>query len=534
MVDSIVTAEEPSEDSMKAVSSQDTDPLSGEPSVRASSPLLGSVAEELATRYKHCSADYTTVFTWFSKSLSAALFMFFATLFSTVALGAHIQIATDNRIGLSEYLVMNSIAGVAHSLVGTQPLLIIRPTGPITAILTKLCTLADSLKVDLFQLLAATGICVSILMFAIAFSGFARHIQRLTPFVHEIFACFVCSIYLHDGISDVHARFVHDSLASFGVSLFDLNLALIVFGLSIKLQGAREWRFFPASVRILVSDYAVTIAVVTATLISYSVDSFASAEVLRIRLPDAFAPSLSVSDISRPWYAASLSTAAPSTWLTAAAAAVPISFFFYMDQGISSLLCQLPGLGLTRGAYYHSSFAALGVLNFIGPLFGCPFVTGSLPHSPQFVRALSTKRPDGSIHVAESRVTPFIVYLMIGMPLLAPRLIKAIPEAAIDGVLMFVGYEGIVCTGLWDRVLLSMTPKYDDHFPPAMRAIRATRVRQYTAIQLALFALCWLVNLSPFGLGVAFIIVGLVPLRERILPRIFTTAELRVLDAPRA
>ena len=244
----------------------------------ARQPLLGSVREEFAVRSQYCGSDYSTAFVWFSKSLSASLFMFFATLFSTVALGAHLQLATDNRIGLSEYLVMNSVAGVLHSLLGTQPLLIIRPTGPITAILTKLCTLADSLSVDLYQLLAATGICVSALMFVIAVSGFSKHIQRFTPFTYEIFACFVCSIYLHDGISDVLARFKADTRAQFGSSLFDLNLALLVFFLAVQLQGARDWRCFPALVRAVVSDYAVTIAVVTATTASYGF-ALVSAEV---------------------------------------------------------------------------------------------------------------------------------------------------------------------------------------------------------------------------------------------------------------
>ena len=146
-----------------------------------------------------------------------------------------------------------------------------------------------------------------------------------------------------------------------------------------------------------------------------------SPQVLRIRLPESFAPSLE----GRDWYSASLASAAPTTWLAAAVAAVPISFFFFMDQalvtardapiissvttepplsvrcrhcqprrghhahatphpcsprpfaqGISSLLCQLPEMGLQRGAYFHSSFVALAVLNLAGPLVGCPFVTG--------------------------------------------------------------------------------------------------------------------------------------------------------------
>ena len=42
---------------------------------------------------------------------------------------------------------------------------------------------------------------------------------------------------MHDGIADVYARYVADSLATFGKSLFDLNLALLTVAISIKLQG---------------------------------------------------------------------------------------------------------------------------------------------------------------------------------------------------------------------------------------------------------------------------------------------------------
>tara|TARA_B110000196_G_scaffold307996_1_gene308206 strand:+ start:428 stop:610 length:183 start_codon:yes stop_codon:yes gene_type:complete len=59
----------------------------------------------------------------------------------------------------------------------------------------------------------------------------------------------------------------------------------------------------------------------------------------------------------------------------------------------------------------------MGLFNALGPLFGLPFVTGSLPHSPQFVKSLSyTTRLGGQEQhaVAESRVAPLLVYLGIG------------------------------------------------------------------------------------------------------------------------
>ena len=50
---------------------------------------------------------------------------------------------------------MNSLAGMAHALLGTQPLLVLRPTGPITAILQKLSALSDSFGLDFYCYLAA-------------------------------------------------------------------------------------------------------------------------------------------------------------------------------------------------------------------------------------------------------------------------------------------------------------------------------------------------------------------------------------------
>ena len=142
------------------------------------------VMEEFKERGKHCDADYRTGFTYFSKTLSAALFMFFATLFSTVALGALIEKKTNNRIGLTEYLTANAVAGVLHSVVAAQPLLVLRPTGPITAITCKLSEIADNLGLNFHVYLAATGVCIGIFMAIIAGLGLSRHIARLTPFTH--------------------------------------------------------------------------------------------------------------------------------------------------------------------------------------------------------------------------------------------------------------------------------------------------------------------------------------------------------------
>jgi len=119
--------------------------------------------------------------------------------------------------------------------------------------------------------------------------------------------------------------------------------------------------------------------------------------------------------------------------LAAAVTGIPIVIFFYFDQNISSLLCQKDEMHLKKGKYFHSSFMLMGVFDVLGPsLLGMPFVTGSLPHSPQLVKALESKSTKSSdlddpnasrmttYKVWENRVTPFFFYLLIGVVLVFP------------------------------------------------------------------------------------------------------------------
>lgn len=76
--------------------------------------VCGGLADDYKRRCHFCLSDYTNGLVYWSKTLSAGLFMLFATLFSTIALGALVEKETNQRIGLSEYLMMNSISGVAH------------------------------------------------------------------------------------------------------------------------------------------------------------------------------------------------------------------------------------------------------------------------------------------------------------------------------------------------------------------------------------------------------------------------------------
>jgi solute carrier family 4 (anion exchanger) protein 1 len=60
-----------------------------------------------------------------------------------------------------------------------------------------------------------------------------------------------------------------------------------------------------------------------------------------------------------------------------------------MEMSISTLLANKSENNLVKGPAYHLNFLVMALLVLMCSFLGLPFATGSLPHSPQFIRALS-------------------------------------------------------------------------------------------------------------------------------------------------
>jgi hypothetical protein len=287
-----------------------------------------------------------------------------------------------------------------------------------------------------------------------------------------------------------------------------------------------------------IADYAVPLAVIICIGISYAVKS--DVDVDRIEMPRNFAPTWEEeAGGKRGWYQG-LSGGGVVAASVSLVASIPIVALFYIDHLFSCILGQKPELGLKKGEYYHSSMLITGICNLILPSFGMPFVTASLPHSPQFTKALTdydkTKTPWEVKKVHESRLAPTLVYLLCFMGLVVPSVLELCPEGVVNGILAFVGLQGILPgTGnqLIDRVVLLIT--HPSEFPESSAPYAQLpwhRIHLYTGIQLACLTACWGMRFTgPFSLAFPLVIVGFVPLRLYVLPKYFSEAELAALDS---
>jgi len=489
--------------------------------------FMGGLIDDYKRRYPHFVSDFKDALS--RKTLSSSLMMFLATFCSTVALGSIASRHTNGHIGLSEYLLMNGVAGMIHALVGCQPLIILRPTGPITLMLAQIYSLSLLLGLNFFTLLAWTGFGVAIWSTLITGFELSRHIAMLTCFAHDVFAVFVSSIYVVDGMTAVIGRLMGSS-ADYAAPLFAFTIAAALIFISFALSNLRKTpNLFSKYARFLMADYALPLATFLATLLSF----FASGtvDVERIKMSDTIEPTLA----DRSWTVPMFAEGWLAAFFTGIAISIPIAIFFYFDQNFSSLLSQTKEMGLSKGSYYHSSFAWTGVFNFVGPIFGMPFVTGSLPHSPQMVQALTkdpdTKNPDAPA-VDENRVAPFLMYFLILISYLSStgrHVIESIPVSAADGVLIVVGLEGIFATRLWRRLPVLVTP--DSECSPEFGDPWAAR--KFTLLQLSVLAAGWILNFTPLALAFPLVIACLVPIHAYVLPAVFTDEQFATLDGER-
>ena len=322
---------------------------------------------------------------------------------------------------------------------------------------------------EYFSLLGLVGLWVGLFLCLIAMFDLSAYICLCTRFLHDIYAVFVCTIYIHDGLYGIHERFEKAEWAS---AQFALSLGLLVIALATILTYFRKARIFTKTVRGIISDYALTIAVIIVVALSYS--NSVQTTVDRLALPRDYKPTYNHNTTSGAGYGDMLAATAGAgaagaahdltnygemvprswvqglsgpawLWLVALLASIPIVALFFFDQLFSCILGQKKELGIAKGEYYHTSFFIIGICNAFCPLFGLPFVTASLPHSPQFVKALTERdHVTGQlVKVHESRLAPFLVYLFCFLALAVPQVLEVVPEGVVNGILTFVGLAGI-------------------------------------------------------------------------------------------
>jgi len=245
------------------------------------STMFQGLRSDWRRRSKHYTSDFRDGFRW--QTLSAGLFTFFGVLATTISLGQRIQRTTAGQMGFTEYMMMNSVAGIIYSLVETQPYVVVQPTGPITMLLEMLSECAAANNFEFLPFVAATGLWVCIWLTLCSIFNVSKLISYMSRFTGEVFAVFIGTAYMRDGIEGLAERFTEElstpsresmlgDEVNSGDALMSLNIGLLVLGLASWLAtGLHGPRLCVTPLRNFFAAYALTIAIFTVSFLSHFV-----------------------------------------------------------------------------------------------------------------------------------------------------------------------------------------------------------------------------------------------------------------------
>jgi hypothetical protein len=448
---------------------------------------------------------------------------------------------TGGKLGAMEFLLCQAFVGIVWAIIGGQPELVLRPAGPQTVFIIELYRLSTTKAFNVpFELaMAWTGVWTSIFMLLIAcFDYCAIVVRSCTRFTQEIFMVFVSAIFIFEGCKGVGSYF--DSAKetySRDVALFSLILAAVTLQLGLFFGKVRSSPFLLGPLRELTADFGIAFAIVTSCLLAWGsgIDGYE-----KLSLPSNIKPS----DETRSNWLIDLfpSKEEGNRWIIGGAIvpAICLTCLYYIDANVAALLCNKEEAKLRKGVAYHYDFALLSILLFFCSIFGLPFATPSLPHSPQYVRALSeieeitkngvTRTKVVTVH--EQRLSPLLVNVLVLLSFVLLSLLKEIPMAVLYGLFVLMGINGFYENQFFHRLtMIFMEPRL--HPPTSyVRNVPLSRVHGFTFVQVCCVAVIWGVRSTDLCLMFPILIAMLMPLRLLLskFDGMFTKQQLQLLD----
>lgn len=510
--------------------------------------FAGGLIDDIKRKYKWSvyKSDWTDGLTdsrSLLKYLSTIVWLYFAIILSAIAFGAlddqNTRLPGDKRgqIGVIETIVSQAICGLVFAAFAGQPLVIVTTTGPLTVFIEVLFSWSRSLDITFLPFYAWTGLWTAAILLVLVVIDASAWIQFCGEFVEEIFATLIAAIFIGEFVKPL-IHIAQDEPTD--VFLLAFLLGAGTYLLAHWLLAFRRSFLLKPIIRTLLSDFGVPIAIIAMSAIRRA---FMSVDAELLAVPEKIGLATST---GRSWIVPLFSIKVQHIFL-AGVSGFLLATLFFLDQNISSILVNRPENKLKKGYGYHLDLLIVSILVVITSIFGMPWTHASLPHSPLHARALADvheyeergRRYERVVKARETRVTAFVVHILIALSILIKDVVGNIPLGVLYGFFLYLGVATLANNPLWDRTLLFFTQK--EKYPPNhyVRRVPVKRIHLYTGIQVLLLVILWFVKSNFYlgdtvfntGLLFPFIIALFILVRMFILPRIFQRSELEALES---
>jgi len=502
--------------------------------------FMGGLRADLRRRAPYYVSDWTDAFSsqWRQKVTASTCFLFFACLAPAITFGALFDNDTKGQLGAFEMILSSALSGIVYAFFSGQPLCIMGATGPELAYTIVFYQMCESLDLEFMPARVWEGLWCALMTIIIALTDGCAICCYVTQFTEDIFSALISLIFIIEAFINIGKEFnERENDAAFLTAI----LALGSFGLAMYFRSFRSSTWLTKSLRNVIANFGVTIAIAIFTAISFL---FSEVKIKKLNMPEKFEPTMKMTDGTvRPWIIDPFGMEKDfPVWgiFFCAIPAIGLCVLGFLDQNLTTLLINRKSMMLKKPPAYHLDLLVCGV--FIYPIcgfFGLPFTHAatirSLTHLISLtdyeevkVGAVTVKKP---IAVAEQRVSQLGIHVLIALSAVASSLLKELPQAVLYGVFLFMGVSTISGNALFDRMSLWFiwdTSKYPPF--PFIQGVSTKRMHLYTFIQFMMLVILYaLKSIKAVAVVFPFFLVVIVFVRMG-LSKIFTKEELRILD----
>ncbi|XP_053569229.1 anion exchange protein 2 [Bombina bombina] len=539
----------------------DDDPL------RRTGKPFGGLIRDIQRRYPKYISDFRDALD--AQCMAAVIFIYFAALSPAITFGGLLGEKTRGLIGVSELIIGTCLQGVIFCLLGAQPLLVVGFSGPLLVFEEAFYTFCSANGLEYLVGRVWIGVWLIVIVVSmVAFEG-SFLVRFVSRFTQEIFSILISLIFIYETFYKLFKVFQEHPLTNCSsqnltdkvlVNMTDVpldnstitevlvtvkgqpNTALLslvlmagTFFIAFFLRKLKNSNFFPGRVRRLIGDFGVPIAILIMVLIDFSItDTFTQ----KLSVPSGFKVT---SPDKRDWVINPLgSEDAFPIWMMFASflPAILVFILIFMETQITTLIISKKERMMVKGSGFHLDLLLIVLMGGVSAFFGLPWLAATTVRSVTHANALTVMskavapgdKPKIQ-EVKEQRVTGLLVAVLVGLSIVIGDVLRQIPLAVLFGIFLYMGVTSLNGIQFYERIQLLLKPP--KHHPDVtyVKKVRTLRMHLFTALQLVCLAVLWTVMSTAASLAFPFILILTVPLRIFLLRRIFTTREMKYLDA---
>ncbi|KAM4530111.1 solute carrier family 4 member 1a (Diego blood group) isoform 1-T2 [Odontesthes bonariensis] len=534
-----------------------------DPLARTGYPF-GGMVKDIKRRFRHYVSDFTDALN--AQVLAAIIFIYFAALSPAITFGGLLADKTEKMMGVSELMVSTSVQGVIFCLIAAQPVLVIGFSGPLLLFEEAFFVFCKAQNIEYIVGRIWVGmwlIVIVVVIVAMEGSFLVRYISRFTQ---EIFSILISLIFIYETFSKLMKIFkTHPLILNYehlndtldnpfhhamieelsgpdnttkvverpypNTALLSMCLMFGCFFIAYFLRSFKNGHYFPGPLRRLIGDFGVPIAIFFMIAVDISIEDAYTQKLVVPKGVEVTNPK------ARGWFINPMGENMDFPIWMMGACCVPALLVFiliFMESQITTLIVSKPERKMMKGSGFHYDLLLLVTMGGISSIFGVPWLSAATVRSVTHANALTvmSKGPKPEIEkVIEQRISGLCVAIMVGVSIFMEPILKMIPMTALFGIFLYMGITSLSGVQMWDRMLLLITPKKYHPADAYATRVKTFRMHLFTLIQILCLAVLWMVKMSPFSLALPFILILTVPLRMFMTGRLFSTMEMKCLDA---